>query len=102
MLNLNIYPFSMSCYYPSMDSFDNKGRIPLYCKIIPRGDISTIRSDISTLELMSVSIFCFVFKRIFVFIFSNFLKTFNSNLDQFKLATSMNEMFQNKFNDFKF
>jgi len=56
MLDLEIYPFSLSIYYPSIDINDNKGRIPIYVKIIPRGDISMIRSDISTLELLSVSI----------------------------------------------
>jgi hypothetical protein len=44
----------MSIYYPQLNENDD-GRIPLYCKIIPRGDISTASSEISSLELLSVS-----------------------------------------------
>jgi hypothetical protein len=43
----------MSIYYPALDQ-DKNGRIPLYVKIIPRGDISTASSEISSLELLSV------------------------------------------------
>ena len=61
-----MYPFSLTIFYPSLDEKDAFGRIPIYAKIIPRGDVSSLRSDISTLELMTVfymslfifSIFC--------------------------------------------
>ena len=54
MLDLNLYPFSLTIYYPSLDKNDLKGRIPVYVKVIPRGDISSLRADTSTLELMTV------------------------------------------------
>ena len=54
MLDLNLYPFSLTIYYPSLDKNDNNGRIPVYVKVIPRGDISSLRADTSTLELMTV------------------------------------------------
>lgn len=44
----------MSIYYPSFDSNKN-GQTPLYIKIIPRGDVSTVSSELSSLELLSVS-----------------------------------------------
>ena len=58
MLDMNLYPFSLTIYYPSLDEKlpnSNEGRIPCYVKVIPRGDISSIRSDASTLELMTVN-----------------------------------------------
>ena len=56
MLDLNLYPFSLTIYFPSLDKNDNLGRIPTYVKVIPRGDISSLRADTSTLELMTVKI----------------------------------------------
>ena len=43
----------MSIYYPQLNE-NESGRIPLYCKIVPRGDLSTPSSEISSLELLSV------------------------------------------------
>ena len=40
-----------------MDINENLGRIPVYVKVIPRGDISSLRADTSTLELMTVNIY---------------------------------------------
>ena len=54
MLDLQMYPFSLSIFYPSLDKNDHHGRTPLYIKVIPRGDISAIRSDYSAIELMMV------------------------------------------------
>ncbi len=97
MVSLNIYPFSMTIYYPSLDQTDLIGRIPLYVKIIPRGDISSIRSDISTLELMSVIIFIFTFNiesKLFSFYF--IFKTFNTNMDQFKLTKDFTNLLKSQ------
>jgi hypothetical protein len=97
MVSLNIYPFSMTIYYPSLDQTDLIGRIPLYVKIIPRGDISSIRSDISTLELMSVIIFIFTFiieSKLFSFYF--IFKTFNTNMDQFKLTKDFTNLLKSQ------
>lgn len=52
---MGIYPFSLAVYFPSLDSEDNIGRIPLYVKVVPRGEISSSLSDISSLELFSVN-----------------------------------------------
>ena len=54
---MNVYPFSLTIFYPSLDKNLNDGRIPCYIKVIPRGDISSVRSDTSTLELMTVRIY---------------------------------------------
>ena len=54
MSDLHIYPFSMAIYFPNLAKNDNKGRTLLYAKIFPRGDISSIRSELSSLELLSV------------------------------------------------
>lgn len=51
---LKIYPFSLIIYLPEMDD-NSLGRTPLYVKILPRGDISAIRAQFSSLELLSVS-----------------------------------------------
>ena len=34
MLDFNLYPFSLTIYYPSLDKNDNLGRIPTYVKVI--------------------------------------------------------------------
>ena len=52
---MGIYPFSLAVYFPSLDSEDNIGRIPLYVKVVPRGEISSSLSDISSLELFTVN-----------------------------------------------
>ena len=54
ILDLKIYPFSLTIFYPSLDKEDLYGRTPVYVKVIPRGDISQIRSDYSAIELMMV------------------------------------------------
>ena len=51
---MGIYPFSLAVYFPSLDDDDNMGRIPLYIKVIPRGDISSTISDTGFLELLTV------------------------------------------------
>jgi hypothetical protein len=57
MNDLEIFPFSMTIYYPQMGEEDDGGKIPLYIRIIPRGDMSSLRADTSTLELMTVTFF---------------------------------------------
>jgi hypothetical protein len=50
---LKIYPFSLIIYLPEMAD-DSSGKTPVYVKILPRGDISAIRAQFSSLELLSV------------------------------------------------
>jgi hypothetical protein len=63
ILDMKIYPFSLTIFYPSLDKKEKFGRTPVYVKIIPRGDISQIRSDYSAIELMMVVNFEFLSKK---------------------------------------
>ncbi len=60
---MKINPFSLTIFYPSLDKEERFGRTPVYVKIIPRGDISQIRSDYSAIELMMVVNFKFLIKK---------------------------------------
>ena len=53
--DFTVYPFTLTIYYPSLDKNERFGRTPMYIKVLPRGYISNIRSDYSTLELMTVN-----------------------------------------------
>lgn len=80
MIDLNLYPFSLTIYYPSLEQNDKQGRIPAYIKVIPRGDISSLRADTSTLELMTI---------------------FNVNLDQFEVSKRMRALLSSKLQSIK-
>ena len=49
-----VYPFSLGVALPPMDG-QEKGKIPVFARIVTRGVASEIRSDISSLELFAVS-----------------------------------------------
>ena len=78
MLDYQVYPFSLTIYYPSMDRNETEGRIPLYVKIMPRGDISSPKSDASTLELMTIH---------------------NVNADQFQVSNKTFALLRQKLNN---
>jgi hypothetical protein len=44
----------MAIFYPQLDKNVN-GRVPLYIKVVPRGDLADKGSEISSLELLTVS-----------------------------------------------
>ncbi len=51
--DLNIYTFSLAIFYPQLDENLN-GRMPLYVKLFPRGNLADQTADISSLELLTV------------------------------------------------
>ena len=52
--DMKIYTFSMTAVLPPMDK--NTDNIPAFLRIVTRGRANEVRSDISNLELFSVSI----------------------------------------------
>jgi hypothetical protein len=56
MNNMKFFTFSMSINLPSLSKYSNR-KIPLYLKLVPRGEISSVKSDISFFELLSVERF---------------------------------------------
>ncbi|KAH9488901.1 hypothetical protein Btru_058632 [Bulinus truncatus] len=53
MDDLKKYSFSLGGGYPAMDQGNNVGRIPAFVRIITRGVMTEIRTDISALELFT-------------------------------------------------
>ncbi len=52
---LKQYSFSSCLYLPPLSpSEDDKGLTPVYFRIIPRGQVSSLLSEVSSLDLLSI------------------------------------------------
>lgn len=54
-LKLGQYSFSSCLYLPALSSnVDDRGLTPVYFRIIPRGQASSLLSEVSSLDLLSI------------------------------------------------
>ena len=95
--DLQMFAFSLSIYFPSLDVNDTTGRIPLYVRVVPRASMSATVSDMSSLELLTVCVNLLIryYSSVDVNLYLS-KKTFNGNADPFQVAGQFRSLIEKR------